>query len=206
MSKSTPFAAYLHFFKAGLIRHSQTGAFFPSSRGLVQAMIEPISSDYRGSILELGAGTGVLTVALATRCPQARILACEINPTLARDTRQNLARAGINGQVQVQVSAAEQVLAELLLRTGDGPNYVISGLPLGNWPGRAVLALLQSIRQLLPDKGLFVQFQHFLLDRRHVRAVFGHVRTKMVLRTMPPLFVYFAQKTSEKPDVASPWG
>jgi phosphatidylethanolamine/phosphatidyl-N-methylethanolamine N-methyltransferase len=196
MIKSASLADYLHFFRAGLTRHSQTGSFFPSSKVLVQAMIEPVPPDYRGSILELGAGTGVLTVPLASRCPRARIVACEINPTLAEDTRQNLARAGSDGRVQVRVSPAEQLLADLLTQAEERPGYVISGLPLGNWPGQRVLEVLQTIQRLMQAKGLFIQAQYLLLDRKHIRTVFGNVRTAPVLRNMPPIFVYFAQKTS----------
>ena len=99
-------AGYLNFFWAGVARQTQTGAIFPSQRYLIEKMIAPIPANYRGVIAELGAGTGALTIRLATRCPGAKILACEINPVLAKDLRHNLDRAGINGQVQVVREAA----------------------------------------------------------------------------------------------------
>lgn len=157
-------------------------------------MIAPVPPGYRGRVLELGTGTGVLTVPLAQRCPQARILACEINPELAEVTRQNLVRAGINGQVQLRAHAAQHLLADVLTQPEDRPGYVISGLPIGNLPRQAVLDLLHTIRRVLPNKGFFVQAQHFLVDRKHVRAVFGNLRILPVLRNLPPLFVYYAQK------------
>ena len=78
-------ATYLHFFWAGLVKHGQTGGIVPSQRFLIAKMIAPVPETYRGQVIELGAGNGALTLRLAARCPEARILACEINPALARD-------------------------------------------------------------------------------------------------------------------------
>jgi tRNA1(Val) A37 N6-methylase TrmN6 len=66
----------------------------PSQRFLIAKMIAPVPETYRGQVIELGAGPGALTLQLAARCPEARILACEINPGLARDHRGNLTEAG----------------------------------------------------------------------------------------------------------------
>src|SRR5436190_22509452 len=64
-------ASYWRFLLAGIIKQGQTGAVIPSQRFLIARMIEPIPTGYRGQILELGAGTGVLTQRLAARCPLA---------------------------------------------------------------------------------------------------------------------------------------
>ena len=93
-------ATYLRFFWAGLVKHGQTGGIVPSQRFLIAKMIAPVPETYRGQIIELGAGTGALTMRLAARCPEARILACEINPALARDhghaLRRQASTAGLN--------------------------------------------------------------------------------------------------------------
>ena len=65
----------LHFIWAGLVSHRQTGGLLPSQRFLVATMIAPVPATYRGVIVELGAGNGALTLRLAAKCPEARILA-----------------------------------------------------------------------------------------------------------------------------------
>jgi len=90
MSKTL--ASYWRFLLAGLFNQGQTGALLPSQRFLIDKMIAPVPPDYRGEVLELGPGTGVLTRRLAARCPGARIVACEINPTFAHDLEYNLAQ------------------------------------------------------------------------------------------------------------------
>src|SRR5437762_8180313 len=97
-------ASYLNFFWAGVVKQGQTGAIVPSQRFLIAKMIGPVPETYSGQIVELGAGNGALTLRLAARCPRARVLACEINPTLARDNRSNLAQAGLHGRSEEHTS------------------------------------------------------------------------------------------------------
>src|SRR5512146_1436678 len=94
-------AGFMHFLLAGLTKGEQTGGIVPSQRFLVGKMIAPVPVSYTGQILELGPGNGALTLRLAARCPRARILACEINPTLAQMTKENLRTASINGRARV---------------------------------------------------------------------------------------------------------
>src|ERR1035438_4685227 len=135
-------ASYLHFMCAALVKFRQTGAIVPSQRFLIDKMLAPVPETYAGRIVELGAGSGALTVRLAARCPKARILACEINPALARATRHNLAQAGINGRVEVVSDSAQHVLSEMGRRGIGKVDYVLSGIPLGALPGERVLALI----------------------------------------------------------------
>src|SRR5664280_1593944 len=139
---SNSIALHLHFFWAGLVKHGQTGGIVPSQRFLIARMIAPVPERYRGQVIELGAGNGALTLRLAERCPEARILACEINPTLARDHRRNLAEAGLSGRVQLFTGSAANLLSELGRNGVEKPGFVISGIPLGNLGGAKTLALL----------------------------------------------------------------
>jgi len=192
VGKSSPLAGYLHFFWAGVAKHLQTGSFFPSQKVLVQAMIAPVPPGYSGLVLEFGSGTGSLTVQLAARCPKAKIVSCELNPVLADDTRRNLDRAGVNGQVQVRNRPAQEILAEFKKLPEPWPGYIISALPLGNLRKHVVQELLHNSSHLLGDKGVFVQAQNFLFDLKHVRGAFKTVRTVHILRNIPPVFVYYA--------------
>lgn len=191
---ATKLSSYWRFFLTGLAKSEQTGALVPSQRFLVDKMISPIPRNYSGQIVELGAGTGALTLRLAMRCPKARILACEINPDFARDLRIMLDRNGINGQVRVAPQNAEEVLSSFCANGKQKPDYVVSGIPLGNVPKAETLTLINAIQNALSPGGLYIQFQHSLLDRRKIEATFGGVRTVPVLLNLPPAFVYYARK------------
>jgi phospholipid N-methyltransferase len=191
---TSSFTTYLNFFWAGLLKHGQTGGLVPSQRFLIARMIAPVPESYRGQIIELGAGSGVLTLRLAARCPGARILACEINPALARDSKDNLARAGHNGRVEVVSASAEHLLSEIGRRGMAKPDFVISGIPLGNLGREKAGGLLDAIHQTLGEDGMYIQFQHSLLDRKKIRARFPNTRTVSVFLNFPPAVVYYAQR------------
>jgi phospholipid N-methyltransferase len=185
--------AYLSFVRAGLLQHAQTGGIIPSQRFLIERMIAPVPEDYRGQVVELGAGTGALTLRLAGRCPEARIVACEINPTLARENRNNFAAAGLAGRAKMLSNSAETLLQKLGQR--ETPDFIISGVPLGNLGRAKASVLLDTIQQVLSDQGMYVQFQHSLLDRNNIRARFPGMKTTAVLLNFPPAFVYHARKS-----------
>jgi phospholipid N-methyltransferase len=187
-------ASYLNFLWAGLLKHGQTGGLVPSQRFLIAKMIAPVPATYRGQIIKLGAGSGVLTLRLAARCPGARILACEINPALARDSRNTLTRAGHHRRVEVVSASAEHLLSEMGRRGRAKPDFVISGIPLGNLGAEETGGLLDAIRQSLAEGGLYIQFQHSWLDRKKIQARFPNTRTVPVFLNFPPAVVYYAQR------------
>ena len=192
---SNTLKTHLHFLWAALLKQQQMGAIMPSQRFLVNRMIAPVPQEYRGRIIELGAGSGALTLRLAARCPKARILACEINRSLAQVNRSNLAAAGVDsGRVEVVADSAETVLAQLCRKASDKPDFIISGIPLGNLAADQTLAIIDAVRETLRPGGMFVQFQYFLADRKKIRARFERMRTVPVFLNFPPAFVYYAQK------------
>jgi phospholipid N-methyltransferase len=184
----------LRFIRAGLVKHLQTGGIVPSQRFLIDKMIAPVPHTYRGQIIELGAGNGALTLRLGERCSTARILACELNPVLARDTRANLAAAGLNGRAKVLTDSAEHLLSTRLRRGLPKPDFIISGLPLGNLGRRRARELIDLIRRALAEGGFYIQFQHSLLDRKNIQACFFEVRIVPVLLNFPPAVVYYARR------------
>lgn len=191
---SNTLSSYWRFLVAGLRHQAQTGAVVPSQRFLISQMIAPVPPDYRGQIIELGAGTGALTRRLAARCPFARILACEINPALAQDLEYSLAAAGLKRHVEVVSDSAEYLLSVLPERGMQPPDFIISGIPLGNLARDAVLRLVRAINAALSCRGMYIQFQHSLLDRKKIKAQFARFRTAPVLLNFPPAVVYYAQK------------
>ena len=193
-SAPTIIASYWRFLLAGVINCVQTGGFVPSQRFLISKMIAPVPADYQGEIVELGSGTGALTLRLAARCPRARILACEINPVLARDFESRLISAGLDNRVRVVAESAEGVLLQLR-RTGPRrPDFVISGVPLGNLDRDTALSLIRSIHRTLAFGGLYIQFQHSILDRKKIKTTFSRLHTVPVFLNLPPAVIYYAVK------------
>jgi phospholipid N-methyltransferase len=191
---SKTLAIYWRFLLAGLLHRTQTGSVVPSQRFLINQMLAPVPPIYAGQIIELGAGTGALTRRLAARCPRASVLACEINPHLARDLEHNLAAAALGGRVEVICDSAEHLLARRQREGSEPPDFIFSGIPIGNLGRDAVLALITAIRRALAPGGMYIQFQYSLLDRKKIKSKFSKLRTVPAFLNFPPAFVYYAQK------------
>ena len=192
MTKSL--ATYWHFLWAGLLNFVQTGSVVPSQRFLVDKMIAPVPEDYRGRVVELGAGSGPLTLRLAAKCPSARILACEINPTLARICRDHVAAARLEERVHVVSDWAEHLLSSFARKGAEKPEFIFSGIPLANLDKDQSLALVDKISRALAPGGMYIQFQYSLIDRKTIRERFSRVRTVPAFLNFPPAFVYYAQR------------
>ncbi len=188
--------SYWRFLVAALAKQGQTGAIVPSQRFLIDQMIAPVPKHYRGQILELGAGTGALTLRLAAKCSAARILACEINPALAQDIQSKVLAAGLAQRVQVISGSAQRLLAAVAQERSTRPDFIFSGIPLGNQNRDRVVALIDGISEALAEGGMYIQFQYSLLDRKTVRARFSTLRTVPVFLNFPPAFVYYAVKAA----------
>ena len=156
-------------------------------------MIAPVPPSYQGRIIELGCGTGALTLRLAAKCPAARILACELNPSLAEHSRRRVALAGLNRRVAVLFDSAEHLLETAIQKGWNRADYIISGIPLANIRAQQVVALITAIRQALAEGGMYIQFQHSLVDRKRIQSCFRSLQTVPVFLNFPPAVVYYAR-------------
>jgi phospholipid N-methyltransferase len=186
---------YWRFFVAGITRQAQTGAVVPSQRFLIDRMISPIPHEFSGEVIELGSGTGVLTLRLAMQRLACRVLACEINTSLAREVQARVAAAGLQHRVRVVSSPAQAVLKQMKQRPAqERADFIISGIPLGNLDKETAQALIEQIFTALRPGGMYIQFQHSLMDRKKIKRTFSRLRTVPVLLNFPPAFVYYAWK------------
>lgn len=182
------------FIWAGLSRQRQTGGIYPSQRFLVRKMISPVPEQYGGQVIELGAGTGAVTVRLLARCPKARVLAWEINPVLLREAERNVAAAGFTGRVEFVNASALELRGEVRRRGLEAPDFVVSGVPLANLGSENSTSLIDDVHAVLGEGGMYVQFQHSTTHKRRISERFRSLRTVPVLLNLPPAVVYYASK------------
>src|SRR5262249_1232271 len=101
---------------------------------------------------------------------------------------------GLSGRVAVISDAAEHLLLRIARAEIKQPEFIISGIPLGNLGRQPVLNLINSIHQALAPGGMYIQFQHSLIDRKKIKTRFSRLRTIPVFLNIPPAFIYYAQK------------
>jgi phospholipid N-methyltransferase len=111
---------------------------------------------------------------------------------LARGIRGILAAADLSSRVELFTGSAATLLSALGQK--QKPHFIISGIPLGNLGGAKALALIDIIYEALDEGGMYIQFQHSLLDRKKIRTRFSNLRTVPAFLNFPPAVVYYAQR------------
>jgi len=140
------------FFRRWLANPIQMGSVTPSSPALCRLITQRIVRESEEIVLELGAGTGVISRAIiASGVPAERLVVVEIVPEMAK-----ILRAGLTGAILIEGDAWR--LPELLPRTWHGRiGTVVCGIPLVLLPLARQRGLLDAIEAVAPGRG----FLHF---------------------------------------------
>ena len=170
------------------LRHGTSiASFAPSSRYLARMILKGIDWETVECVVELGAGTGPITVEILRRAkPHTRVIVVEIDPDFCRRLRQRFPTADI-----VEGDAAK--LDELLAARGiTKVNHVVSGLPLPSFPAELRRSILASSARCLHGGGTFRQLTNMpLVYWRLYKTYFGDVKFRLVPLNLPPAGVYF---------------
>ncbi|MFE2721207.1 class I SAM-dependent methyltransferase [Kitasatospora sp. NPDC059327] len=159
----------LLFLAEALRTFHTTGAPAPSGPGLVNALVVPVTSrpDRALSVLEVGAGTGVVTRRLARVLrPGDRLHVVEANPRFAERLRQDpeLARRGPGIGLRLSPCRVEELPeGRPPAPDGGGPegeryDVIVSGLPFTNFTPAQVRYLLDLHLRLLVPGGELTWF------------------------------------------------
>lgn len=178
---SEPFLFVKKFLKHG----TRVASFAPSSKALAKTMTKHIASDRPQTILELGAGTGAVTVA-ALECahPQTRLIAVEIDTEFAQHLSARCPRAEV---WTADVLALPDKLREAKI---DRFDLVLSGLPVPSLPKHVNAAVFDCVRGFAQD-AVFSQLTIMpWVYRGMYRKLFRDVEFNLVLRNFPSGGVY----------------
>lgn len=142
------------FLSAWLRNPRQTGALVPSGSALATAMAAQVEPG-TGLVIELGAGTGVITRALLARgvCAE-QLLLVEKVPELAHQLRQHFSH------IKVLCGDAGRLKKILELSDSGYPATVVSSLPLLSLPSQVRLRILSQVFSLLGEGGQLIQFTY----------------------------------------------
>lgn len=181
--KRASFRGWTVFVREALASPRNVGALLPSSRALARRMARLSRLEGDGPVIELGAGTGVVTAALLDRgIAPSRLVAVERSPALAE-----VLRTRFPGIRVVCGDAAE--LRRLLRRhardAGTGPTQIVSSLPLRSLPETTVRAIVREIAALVRPDGAWIQYTYALAQRR-VPPGFQRRESALVWKNVPP--------------------
>lgn len=178
---------HISFLKEAIKDWRSTGSIVRSSPELIKKMLQPIYFDEVNLIVELGAGQGCITKALAdSLLNDTRLLAFELNDQFLEE----LSFLG-NEKVEIINGDALNLLTYVKKLSVD---VVISSLPLANFPESLKIDILQQCYDALKPNGLFIQFQYSLIDFKLLKKRFSSVERKFTPLNIPPAFIYICRK------------
>lgn len=177
----------------------QMGTFLPAQRHLARKVSEAVPRRDGVTIMELGAGEGCLTRAIVRQLDGLayRFLVIELSRPLIEANRQAIgvcfslqedpAKRGRLHFLQGDALAFESTLRQLGLSRVDA---VVSSLPLQYFSCKQRLRLFRSVRNVLGQEGVFVQYRYTPRGVAELSRYFGQVRRRFVLNVLPAwLFV-----------------
>jgi phospholipid N-methyltransferase len=185
------------FFREFRRHFRTTGAILPSSRFLARALVYQLRQARPPCrILEVGPGTGSVTVEIARHMlADDRLDAVEINghfvALLERRVRDEAIFRRVRDQIQVVHAALEDLIGESVY------DYIVSGLPLNNFPVAQVRQIFAAYNRLLKPGGTLTYYEYVLVrelkspfvNRRERRRLFrvgrvvgGYIRNFQVRR------------------------
>ncbi|MFI4988098.1 MAG: class I SAM-dependent methyltransferase, partial [Alphaproteobacteria bacterium] len=186
------------FFTRWLRNPRTTASIVPSGAALVRLMARQIDPRRPGIVVELGAGTGVITAALlAAGLPVERLIVVERDEVLHRLLQKRFP------ELLVIRDDAANLGAQLRERGIERVAAVVSSLPFLAMGERAQCAVLAESRALLDDSGAFVQYTYGPKSpvRREKLAEWGWQATRLgtAWLNLPPAVVWrFTKRPVEK--------
>lgn len=172
-----------HFFK----NPKMLGSIIPSSRYLVDHLLESVDWARARYFVEYGPGVGTITREILRRmAPDAKLLTIELNPDFAN----YLEREFDDPRLTVHNGSAEDI-DELIDDLGwDGFDYAVSGIPFSTLPKPLRDSILRKTRECMRPSGEFVAFQFSNSVLPHLSEAFERVERGFVLRNILPAHCY----------------
>ena len=171
-------------FASNFLRHpNMLGSIIPSSRFLVEQVLEPIDWGRADVIVEYGPGVGTFTCEILRRMrSDAQLVAIETN----RDFVRFLARTLPDSRLHVVHDSAAEVQRVLTRLALPPPRYIISGIPLGSMPDPVRTDIAMKSHAALEPGGAFLVYQFTARVLPTLQRTFGDVQRSCERRNFPP--------------------
>lgn len=119
-----------------------------------------------GKLLDVGSGSGLVTIKLANMLPEAQLTGLELSPSVLEMARQNAASSGVNDRVAFEMGSAEDMPFE------DATFDMVTCLSTLHLLDNPVKMLDEVQRVLKPDGKFYIRDYR----RSWLGALSGHIR------------------------------
>lgn len=163
----------------------------PSSRYLAKKMLQNVDFQKARVIVELGPGTGVFTRKILEQMHEdAKLLVFELNDQFYERLQDE-----IQDDRLILIHNSAEFIQKFLNDAGFlDADYVISSLPLSNFPKNLRESILKSAHHCLKNDGKFIQFQYSLNCKKILETQFNETDIMFTPLNFPPAFIYTCSK------------
>jgi phospholipid N-methyltransferase len=180
-----------HFLR-GFIKHPvMVGSVIPSSKAVIDRMLEPVDWANCKLFVEYGPGVGTFTEHVLRRmAPDATLVAIDTNADFTRYLRGKFTDSRL---FPVTGSAADvrQIIAECGFEQAD---YVLSGLPFSTLPPGVGPKIAEETAEALRPGGAFLVYQFSPKVREFMAPHFERIERAFEWVNIPPCHLFWGWK------------
>lgn len=184
-----------HFLR-GFIKHPvMVGSVIPSSRAVIDRMLDPVDWGSCKLFVEYGPGVGTFTEHILRRmAPDATLVAIDTNPDFIRYLRGKFTDSRL---LPVCGSAADvrQIIADCGFEEAD---YVLSGLPFSTLPAGIGPLIAEETFEAIRPGGAFLVYQFSRKARDFMRPHFDRIDSALEWVNIPPCHLFWGWKDCDE--------
>ena len=183
----------VNFIRQFIREPKSVGAVFPSSKYTVRRVISFINFNTKNlRIVEYGAGTGPFTREIVKSLKSGDVfIVIEQNEKFVNILNEQF---GSNPLVKIYHDSVENISAILEKEDLNNLDYIISGIPLSVLSKKQIDEILESTKESMHQKTLFLVFQYSILKINTFKKHFTILKRQMILRNFPFVSVFCMQK------------
>lgn len=181
----------LWIFAKNFLQHPRMlGSVFPSSRFLIQRILDRIDWVEARVVVEYGPGVGNVSQELLRRLrPDGRLILIEMNLEFV----ELLQRRFLDPRVTVVHGSAADVRRMLRICQAEEADYIISGIPYSTIPVELRRKILRESRSVLSERGEVIVYQFMRTILPQLRHCFARVEEEFEALNIPPARVWFCK-------------
>lgn len=184
----------MKLFARNFLRHPRMlGSLIPSSRFLVEVVLDEVDWQRARVVVEYGPGVGNFTASILERLPDdGTLVVLETNPEFVGFLRASFTDPRLH-VIERSAEDVGRVLANLGHQHAD---YIISGIPFTTIPAAVREAILLASHELLAPDGMLIVYQFTTAVRPDLERIFGRVERRFELLNVLPAQLFFCERSA----------
>ena len=179
-------------FLVGFIKHPKmVGSVIPSSKVLIDKMLDPVDWANTKLFIEYGPGVGTFTQHILQRlAPDATLLTIDTNA----DFTAYLNGKFTDSRLEAVTGSAASVRKIMADRGFEKADFILSGLPFSTLPPGIGPKIAKETAEALRPGGAFLVYQFSPKVRQFIAPYFNRIDKGFEWRNVPPATLFWAWK------------